>query len=425
MPWLDGLRAVSVLAVIGDHEYISFEKTAWVHRLARGGFVGVDVFFVISGFLITSLLLREREKTGRIDAPAFYLRRARRLFPALAVLLIAVLGGAVLFESNHEHQVLGAVVVTALYAANWVQAFGGVHLGALGHTWSLACEEQFYLLWPALLTVLAIVGVRGRWLVAVLTAGSVAAVVYVVVAVQSHWGFYRVYFALDTHCAGLLIGATLGAAWTLDLLPSGRIWTAVRRLSGVVGAVALLATIEAGVTLPRHLASTFAHLRIVTSYQCTGADYLIASFAAAAIIWALAAEAPTNPAARALGWAPLRGLGRISYGLYLYSAPITIWLTPSTTGIHSVPALMSLQVGLSIVLAWLSFETIERLFRVRRPASPPPDTLLAGDGARRQPPPKKADSSYQYASAASVGLRPGSTGSGGAGRSGSSPVVEC
>jgi peptidoglycan/LPS O-acetylase OafA/YrhL len=367
MPWLDGLRAFSVLAVMGEHENVLL-RASWLRWLGVDGFVGVDVFFVISGFLITTLLLQELGRDGRIRFGGFYARRARRLLPALAILLGVVLVGGMVFEPAHRVHILNAVVVTALYAANWAQALGHTHLASLVHTWSLACEEQFYALWPALLVGAAAIGLRGRRLVAVLGVSTLASLVYPVIGAQARWSMFRLYYGLDTHAAGLLLGATLGAAWTSGCLPTGRTWRAVRRGVGVAGAIGLVALIESGETISRHLASVVPHLRVVHGPYFIVTDYLLASVAAAAVIWALVEE-PPGPAHQALGWGPVRGLGRISYGLYLYSTPLTLLLTPSTTGIASVPLLVSLQVAAAIAAAWLSYWFVERRF-LRRSVDP-------------------------------------------------------
>jgi peptidoglycan/LPS O-acetylase OafA/YrhL len=358
LPWLDGLRALAVLAVIGDHENLQL-RARWLRWLGPAGFVGVDVFFVISGFLITSLLLQELNRTGRVGFRDFYERRARRLLPALAVLLAVVLVGGLALEPGHRIHVVAAAGAASFYSANWVQAFGHTHLASLAHTWSLACEEQFYLLWPALLVGGAAIGLKGRRLVATLGAASILALVYPVAAAQAHWSMFRLYYGLDTHAAGLLLGATLGAAWTYRLLPSGPGWRTPRRVTGAAGALGLLVLIRWGEGISRRLAPLVPHLRVLTGDYYVVTDYLLASVAALAVLWALLDE-PVGAAHRVLAWAPARGLGRISYGLYLYSAPLTLLLTPSTTGIHSSVLLVVIHVGVAVSAAWVSYAVIER-----------------------------------------------------------------
>src|SRR6185437_8555828 len=136
-PALDGLRAVAVAAVVGFH-----------YGVVAPGWVGVDVFFVISGFLITTLLLEESEGHGRISLRRFWGRRALRLGPALLCAIVVALALSLLCTSATRHDTVTGVPWVLLYSGNWVRAMGPNTLGLLGHTWSLAIEEQFYFLWP-------------------------------------------------------------------------------------------------------------------------------------------------------------------------------------------------------------------------------------------------------------------------------------
>ncbi|NBP49618.1 MAG: acyltransferase [Actinobacteria bacterium] len=161
LPGLDGLRALSVLAVIVYHA-----NKSWL----GGGFLGVEVFFVISGYLITTLLLNESERTGSISLRQFWIRRARRLLPALWTMLVMVVLWCAAFEREALGQLRGDVVAAVLYGFNWFQVwmgtsyFGQLGLVPLRHLWSLAVEEQFYLVWPVLIAVLLRVVGRRSWL---------------------------------------------------------------------------------------------------------------------------------------------------------------------------------------------------------------------------------------------------------------------
>jgi peptidoglycan/LPS O-acetylase OafA/YrhL len=157
----------------------------------------------------------------------------------------------------------------------------------------------------------------------------------------------------------LLLGATLGAAWTYRMLPSGPVWRTARRVTGAAGALGLLVLVRWGEGISRRLAPLVPHLRVLTGDYYVVTDYLLASLAALAVLWALLDE-PAGAAHRALGWAPARGLGRISYGVYLYSAPLTLLLTPSTTGMHSSVLLVVIHVGVAVSAAWVSYTVIER-----------------------------------------------------------------
>ena len=202
---LDGLRAIAVTTVIAFH---------FVPGLLPGGYIGVDVFFVISGFLITTLLLRERAETGRIILRKFWLRRARRLLPALALVVLAsstaalVIGGDVLVRIGT--QVLGA----ATFSYNWIgiasnaSYFDDTTPELFRNLWSLAVEEQFYLVWPVAILLLVLVRRRGIQLaiVAALALGSIAAMVALLSAGAPPT---RLYYGTDTHSFGLAIGAGL------------------------------------------------------------------------------------------------------------------------------------------------------------------------------------------------------------------------
>ena len=208
LPGLDGLRAIAVIVVIAFH---------FVPAAAPGGYLGVDVFFVISGFLITTLLLRERSRTGRVSVPRFWLRRARRLLPALAVVVLtcgaaaAVIGGDVLVHLGS--QVLGA----ATFSSNWLYIVQGTSYFAttspelFRNLWSLAVEEQFYLLWPGLLILLLFV--RWRWLrVVIVSLLAVSSAVAMALLFTPPGDATRVYYGTDTHSFGLALGAAVAIA---------------------------------------------------------------------------------------------------------------------------------------------------------------------------------------------------------------------
>jgi len=300
-PALDGVRALAVAAVLAFH--------GGVAALA-GGFLGVDAFFVLSGFLITSLLLAERARTGRIDLLAFWGRRARRLLPAL-LLLVAVV--ALVARWTMPREELSALRWDALaavaYVANWRMADrDGDYFAATGtpsplqHTWSLGIEEQFYLLWPMIvLGVLALAGRRWRGpLLAACVIGAagswaLGAALYRPDAVD------RVYYRTDTRAVALLVGCGLAVAL------SGReaVRSRVRRL-----VIAALATVGAGMTA------------VLWATADGGDEWLfdtglwVAAVAVAAVI-AHVVISPTSAIARLLAVPPLIWLGRISYGVYL------------------------------------------------------------------------------------------------------------
>jgi peptidoglycan/LPS O-acetylase OafA/YrhL len=190
-PDLDGLRALAVGLVIVTHVDLPFVN--------NGGDVGVTAFFVLSGYLITGLLLDERDRTGRIDLRAFYGRRVRRLAPALVLLLafVVIVGVATSWPTGWSL----SIASTLLYVSNWVQA-AGISINFIGHTWSLSIEEQFYLLWPA---VLILAGTRRAAIVAILLVG-------VATAVRTATDGPFEYFSTITRGDAILVGCLLAIA---------------------------------------------------------------------------------------------------------------------------------------------------------------------------------------------------------------------
>lgn len=335
---LDGLRAVSVLSVIACHTM----------PLAPGGFLGVDVFFVLSGFLITRILLAEHHQYGSIDILNFYMRRILRLMPAFYLMLIAILGFLVLTSQNSRLNI-DTVFVSALYVMNWTRAFSTGHDGFLGHAWSLAVEEQFYLIWPLLLAgLLALVG--RRHLPKAIFSLLAAIVTWRCILIASGADPMRIYNGTDTRIDTLLVGALL-AANTVSFDPK------------LVGRLAL----ASGLGLAALVPILPWQNQVLQSVGFT----VIAVMAGSIILWA--ASSPRSTAGAALRTAPLVGLGRISYGVYLWHYPLLTLFLP---GLTNAPPLLRFGyvTGASILIATVSFIVVERpCLRVKsRFASPAP-----------------------------------------------------
>ena len=346
VPGLDGLRALAVVAVLLFHA-----------GYLRGGFLGVDLFFALSGFLITSLLLRDATDGG-VSLGAFWGRRARRLLPAVLTMLVVVSVWAAAFGSPADLDGVRRDGPWALlYVANWhfIAEAGGYwqsfsQPSMFDHLWSLAIEEQFYLLWP-----LAIVA-AWRWArrpqtALFITCVSGIALSFVLMVVLHRGGDpTRVYMGTDTRAASLLAGALAATS------PARRATTAfLRRVSGATSGV--IAVVGALVLW------SWASVDGATSAGLYHGGLLLHSLACALLV-ALVAGAPDGPGARVLGWAPLAWVGVMSYGLYLWHWPVYVVLSPERTG-WGAAALLVPRLALSTALAVASYQVIEDPIRRR------------------------------------------------------------
>ncbi len=342
VPGLDGIRALAVLAVLGYH--------LGVPHLS-GGLLGVGVFFTLSGFLITRILLRSHERTGTLELRRFWVHRARRLLPALAVVLVVVLGWTALADRTAWGERWGQAWSAAAYVANWhtigremsyFDRFGGP--GPLDHLWSLSVEEQFYLVWPVLL-LLALVVLRlpRRWL----AAGTwlLAAASFALLAALATPGFdnTRAYEGTDTRAGGILLGALLALVWA-DVERAATRSRGVRVGIQVLGVAAL-----AGIGWL--VASTDDY-----SMSLYSSGLLLLSVCSAALVAAVAL--PGSLVERALGLAPLRWLGERSYAIYLWQLPIIAAVSATALAEHRVWWGLVLTAA-TLVLAELSWRLVE------------------------------------------------------------------
>ncbi len=355
-PSLDGVRAIAVAGVLLFHGGV-----AWL----PGGFLGVDAFFVLSGFLITSLLLSERAATGRIRLGRFWLRRVRRLVPALLLVLLFVVAVYPDLLSRLEVTLLrGDSYAAMFYVANWRMIYRGDDYFAqtsapspLQHTWSLGIEEQFYFVWPLLVVVLLAFGLR-RALVDLCLLGAavsalMAALLYDPLAVN------RAYFGTDTRAQALLIGCALGAGLMAfrekraKVRPEGPALS--RRASVALSGAAVVAIGVLG-WLWSHATGTGAPLYY---------GGLTAGAVAVAVVLANAVLMPTGLISKALAVAPLVWLGRISYGVYLWHWPLFELLNAERTGLTR-GALLALRLVVTVAVAALSYMLVEEPIRTGR-----------------------------------------------------------
>jgi peptidoglycan/LPS O-acetylase OafA/YrhL len=320
VPALDGVRGIAIAAVLAYHAFG-----------LPGGFLGVDMFFVLSGFLITTLLLEEHADTGRISFRGFYRRRARRLLPAaifgvlLAELLIVASGG-------DRRSVLPGLY-SLLYVENLAHFLNPPATFGVGHYWSLSQEEQFYFLWPPMLALALRRRVRVRWLLVALSSAVLFVIAHRMTLADGSWR--RFYFAPDTRCDGMLLGCLLAVMLKAGLISSRR-W-------GMLGLPAM-ALFIADAALMSHT-SAAAGLYGIT----------LANLASALTIGVIV-KFPTSLLPRMIAVSPLRSLGRISYGLYIWQ-PLIVFVT----GISGIRL-----IGLSFLVASLSYRYIELPFRTQR-----------------------------------------------------------
>ncbi|KUG52452.1 hypothetical protein AVL62_14045 [Serinicoccus chungangensis] len=345
IPGLDGLRAIAILAVLTFH---------FVPSALPGGFLGVDVFFVVSGFLITTLLLREIDLRGRVDLPTFWRRRARRLLPPLAVVVLVsvatarLVGGDLLVGIGR--QTLGALTFTS----NWLEiAAGASYFHSTSpilfvNFWSLAVEEQFYLLWPLALVVLLALAPTTRYRVAAVVLLGLASTVLMATLLATGADATRVYYGTDTHLMGLMGGAALALAWADPGHRAGlrtRTWRRVRG-PAVVAALLVLGGLMrwSGEDSPLTFRGGIA----------------LASAATVVLVAGLL-EAP-SPWRRAMSLRPLAWLGQRSYGIYLWHWPVLVIagaLVPYAVGTARGTAVLLSALVITLVLAELSWRLLE------------------------------------------------------------------
>ena len=370
LPGLDGLRGIAVAAVLIYHFF---------GDALPGGFLGVDVFFVLSGFLITALLVREYGHNGRISLKKFWQRRARRILPAAATVLVVctavagILGGDA--AVNLPPQFLGSL----FFVNNWVQIseahsyFADTTPQIFMHYWSLAIEEQFYVLWPLLFLGAVLLarrmGVRSpatqmRWPAVLATVIGIASLIAMIVLFNPDDDPSRVYFGTDTHAFGLVTGVVLALIVTApsDLWPDSFPVMVRPRITKMLGwtlaPVAFIALVALIVFLPDTAPFTYR------------GGLFLASLLTAAVILSVVRE--RGPVPVLLQWRPLRYLGERSFSLYLWHWPVVVFLLQELqdgpkgqeTGVPDWGVGL-IAVAVSLVLSELSYRYVETPFRRR------------------------------------------------------------
>jgi peptidoglycan/LPS O-acetylase OafA/YrhL len=342
---LDGLRALAVAAVLLYHAGLP----VW------GGFLGVESFFALSGYLITSLLVAEWLATGRISLATFWMRRARRLLPALFLVLVAVLAYTAIFLPEEARGLRDDALAATFYIMNWHLIWSGqsyfdplTRPSLLQHVWSLAIEEQFYLLWP-LLFMAGARWLRATGLLILTLLGVVASTLLMAYLADPLGDPSRVYYGTDTRAGGLLLGAALALCWA----PGRGLATQSRsmgRALDIAGGLALVG-----------LLTSFAVLDEMSAWLYRG------GFALVSLLTVVLVAAVTHPQARVLprllGLAPLRWVGLRSYGIYLWHWPVFMVTRPYLDVPFDGVGLQLLRFGVVLLLAELSYRLIEMPIR--------------------------------------------------------------
>jgi peptidoglycan/LPS O-acetylase OafA/YrhL len=351
---LDGLRAIAVAAVIVFH----FAPT-----VLPAGFLGVDVFFVVSGFLIARLVVREIAASGTVSRRDFWARRARRLLPALATVTVVVLIASAIVLSNVEiHDLRAQALGTLFYCVNWVIIHqNGNYFATLGrpspflHMWTLAVEEQFYIVLPLVFFATRRALVRHPVRASVIALiGAVASTIWMAVLFSPTGDPTRAYIGSDSHAMGLLVGVAIGV-----LAGAGRPWDVftrrvqanrnATRIAPVLAAAALIVILVTMRVADDHSTWLFRGGFLVFALLC-------------AVIVAVLVSMPEARISRVLRIPALVAIGVRSYSLYLWHWPVRVFVTPSS-GLHGA-ALFFVRLAISVVLAEISYRLIEQPFRV-------------------------------------------------------------
>lgn len=345
MPGLDGLRAIAVIAIIIYHL-----NPRWL----PGGFLGVDTFFVISGYLITSLLLREYYNTQMIDLKNFWIRRLRRLIPAVFFMVGAVITYVLIFESGMIRTVKEDGIAAFIYMSNWwyiiedVSYFEAAEPRPLMHLWSLAIEEQFYIIWPVILLILLLKVKNYKYIMMIVFLMTVISLIWMMMLTLPYEDNSRVYFGTDTRLQTLLLGVLLAYIWPpfrlkRDIGPKIKIW-----IDGIgIGALLILIIFFITVDDSSH-------------WIYYGGLYLITLVT---LLLIASSVHPSTILPKILGNPLFLWVGTRSYSLYLWHYPIITLININFVQGQIPFYIVLLQVLLTIICAEISFKWIETPFR--------------------------------------------------------------
>ncbi|MFQ3726562.1 acyltransferase family protein [Staphylococcus equorum] len=345
MPGLDGLRAISVIGIIIYHL-----NKQWL----SGGFIGVDTFFVISGYLITSLLLKEYEETGIINLKQFWLRRVKRLIPAVFVLVLVVTLATLIFKPEHIVSIKHDAFAAFLYVSNWwyiatdVNYFEQFAFMPLKHLWSLAIEEQFYIFFPVILIMLLLTMKKRRNVILIFLATSIISLLTMVIISGPHSSHSRVYFGTDTRLQTMLLGVILAFIWPpFKLKKDPNI--ILRNIIDSIGMFALLG-----------LLLVFFKVSDDSSWIYNGGFYLISTLTLFVII---SVVHPSGYFAKIIGNRLFVYIGKRSYSLYLWHFPIISFLHAYYVDGQIPVYVYIIDLTFTAIFAELSYRYIETPFR--------------------------------------------------------------
>ena len=364
-PALDGLRAIAVLAVMLFHLNPA---------LLPGGYLGVDIFFVLSGFLITSLLLEEWQTTGRINVVRFYWRRVTRLMPALTLMVGCCWCYAALYlPRNIQENVKDSGILVLAFQTDWWFAHNMGFLSFFAHTWSLAVEAKFYIVWPLVLTGLLTARVRPRWLVAALVTGilSCAAYRWSLLPAAGSKAFPWLYPHLQLRADAFLTGALVAALAAFNMLPqSARFRTLLQGFAQGAAAILFILLYDG----PGYQTQMYPMFHGLFTVVAAGVGVILVALL----------QGPGPVATAVMESSFLTWIGKLSYGLYLWHFPVLMLFLPSASLSLPGPLIWKTQALLTLTIAAASFYAVERpLFRWRRTAAPQPLSIAETEVVRQ------------------------------------------